>query len=47
MKSKCCHAEVKWIKLVPYCFRCHKPCEIIKTGKDAFTESLKSDDDKR
>jgi hypothetical protein len=30
MKSKCCNAEVKWVKLVPYCTKCHKHCEIVE-----------------
>ena len=30
MKSKCCYAEVKWIKLIPYCSKCHKHCEVIE-----------------
>jgi len=30
MKSKCCNAEVRIIRLIQYCTKCHKGCEVIE-----------------
>jgi len=38
MKSKPKYYDDLISRAIPYCFRCHKPCEVIETGKDAFIE---------